>query len=211
MRRMLEPFLNTATLLFVLLNPFLMAVYLLDLIHELPLAAFRRVLTRATLIAGGAFLVFAATGDALFKDVFQVRFASFLVFGGIIFLVIGLRFVMSGTSAIAQIRGPAEHVAGSIAMPFMVGPGTVSASILAGARMPIWLAALSIASGLVATAGCVLVLKAIYDRVAASRQELVTRYIDITGRVSALLIGTIAVDMILRGMERWIREITLAG
>ena len=202
---MLDPFLKAATLLFVLLNPFLMVVYLRDLLDELSHLDFAKVLLRGTLIAGAVFIAFAATGDAFFRNVLQVRFASFLVFGGVLFLVIGIRFVLSGTEAVTQLRGPPEHIAGAIAMPFMVGPGTVSASILAGAQLPLPVAVLAITTGLGAAVTCVLVLKVLYARLASTRRELTSRYVDITGRLSALVIGTISVDMIFRGVEMWLK------
>jgi multiple antibiotic resistance protein len=44
------------------------------------------------------------------------------------------------------------------------------------------------------------------------RQErLVERYVDIVGRISALVIGTIAVDMILRGIDIWLAELKGVG
>jgi small neutral amino acid transporter SnatA (MarC family) len=204
---MTETFVKTATLLFVLLNPFLLAVYLQDLMTQLPAATFRRVLLRGCLIAGSVFAVFAVTGDAIFKELLQVRFASFLIFGGLLFLLIGIRFALVGQRAVSQLRGSPEHVAGSIAMPFMVGPGTVSAAILAGAHLPLAWALGAIATGLLATVVCVFVLKAIYDHVATKNQSLTSRYVDIIGRISAFVIGTIAVEMILRGIETWMAQI----
>ena len=51
-------------LLFTLLNPFLLSIYLLDLIHELETGVFARILARGVFIAGLAFVFFAWTGDA---------------------------------------------------------------------------------------------------------------------------------------------------
>lgn len=204
---MLEPFLKNATLLFVLLNPFLMVVYLQDLMTQLPAATFRRVFVRGAFIAGVIFAVFAVTGDAIFNQLLQVRFASFLIFGGILFLIIGLRFALVGKEAVTQLRGAPEHLAGSVAMPFMVGPGTVSAATLAGAQLPLGWALLSIATGLIATAVCVFGLKAIHDLAATKHRALTDRYVDVVGRVSAFVIGTIAVEMILRGAETWLDQV----
>ncbi len=86
-------------------------------------------------------MLFAVAGDALFARVLQVRFASFLIFGGIVFLVVAIRYMMIGAEAIRGLRGPPEHIAGSVAIPFMIGPGTVSASVLVGSRLPIGWAA----------------------------------------------------------------------
>lgn len=204
---MIEPFVKSATLLFVLLNPFLMVVYLHDLMTELSAATFRRVLLRGTMIAAIVFAVFAIGGDAIFSELLHARFASFLIFGGLLFLVIGIRFALGGQKMVAELRGAPEHLAGSIAMPFMVGPATVSASVLAGANLPLPYALLAIASGLTGTVICVLLLKLVYDHVATKHQALTDRYVDISGRVSAFVIGTIAVEMILRGIETWLEQL----
>jgi len=200
----MNAFLQSTTLLFVLLNPFLMTIYLLDLIERLDGATFRSVLVRGSAISACVFAVFALAGAAIFQDVLQVRFASFLVFGGIVFLIIGIRFVFDGPEAVTRVRGPAEHLAGSIAMPFMIGPATVSASVLAGAHLSAPLAVLSIVAALAAAVAGILLLKTLYDHVHQRNERLVSRYIDIVGRISALVVGTIAMDMILSGLEMWL-------
>ena len=51
-----------------MINPFLMSIYLLDLIQALEWGTFLRVLLRATLINGAVFLLFAWDGEAIFTD-----------------------------------------------------------------------------------------------------------------------------------------------
>lgn len=199
-------FIECTMLLFVLLNPFLMTVYLVDLIQTLDGRSFRRVLLQGVAISGVTFIFFAFAGDALFSRVLHVRFASFLIFGGIVFLIVAIRFVMVGAQAIQDLRGSAEHIAGSIAMPFMIGPGTISASIMAGSRLDFDWAALSIVTALAATTISVFGLKWLHDCVRHRYESYVERYIDIVGRVSALIIGTISVEMILQGVDLWLQR-----
>ncbi len=197
-------FVESAVLLFVLLNPFLLCIYLLDLIQQLDGRGFGRVLLRASVISGVVFVAFACAGDAIFSRVLHVRFCAFQVFGGIVFLVIAIRFVLVGSRAINSLRGSAEHLAGSIAMPFMIGPGTVSASVLAGTRLPVAMAALAIVAALSITVLTVLLLKALHDFVRTRNERLVERYVEVVGRVSALVIGTIAVEMVFQGVDSWL-------
>jgi len=206
----INAFVDSFLLMFVLLNPFLLSIYLLDLIEELDQATFRRALIRGMLISFVVFAAFAGAGDAIFSRVLQVRFASFLMFGGLVFLVISIRYVLVGSDAIRELRGSPEHVSGSIAMPFLIGPGTVSASVLAGSRQPSLLAVLSIAAALAAAMIAVLLIKRLHDVVKRQHERLVERYFDVVGRISALVIGTIAVDMILRGIDIWLAELTRA-
>lgn len=200
----MSQFLQSTLFLFILLNPFLMSVFLLELLRELPPSDFLRVLLRASVISGAVFALFALGGDAIFVDMFRVRFESFLVFGGVIFLMVGVRMVFGGTEALRQLRGPPEHLAGSIAMPFMIGPGTVSASVLAGNRLePVW-AVLSVAAALLGTIAGLMVLKVVHDVVSRTRATLIERYVEIVGRVSALFVGSVAVEMLMNGVFAWL-------
>jgi small neutral amino acid transporter SnatA (MarC family) len=167
-----------------------------------------RVLVRGTLISAVVFSLFAWGGDAIFSQYLRVRFASFQVFGGVIFLLIGIRFVFSGADALRSIRGQPEHLAGSIAMPFMIGPGTVSASVVIGARLPVLEAWAVIAITLVLTVVMVLAIKFAHDYVKEYNKALVDRYIEIVGRLSALLIGTFALEMLFEGIGTWLQDTT---
>lgn len=199
----LPEFVDATLFFFVLFNPFLMSVYLLDLVKTLDGRTFIKVMGRASVIAWSVFALFAIGGDTIFIDYLQVRFASFMLFGGVIFLLIGIRYVMKGPEAIEALRGPPEYLAGAVAMPFMIGPGTVSASVLTGVILPIPLALLSVAVAMLGGVGGLILLKLLHDHVSKKNEELVERYIDLIGRAMSLLVGTIAIDMILTGIETW--------
>ncbi|HVS63480.1 MAG TPA: MarC family protein [Thermoanaerobaculia bacterium] len=199
----MSEFVRSASLLLVLLNPFLLSVYLLDLVRTLDSASFARVLTRATVIATVVFIVVSWLGERLFTQILQVRFASFLLFGGVIFPLVGIRFVLEGPAALTGLRGDPKHLEGSIALPFMIGPGTVSASVLAGARLGPLGGAGAIASATVLAAIALMLLKRLHDVVKERNEELVERYVDIVGRVMSLVIGTYSIEMILQGLEQW--------
>jgi small neutral amino acid transporter SnatA (MarC family) len=203
-----EPHVASFLLLFALLNPFLMSIYLLDLITDLPKAAFIRVLSRGALISAAVFSLFAWGGDAIFSDYLKVRFASFQVFGGVIFLLIGIRFVFSGADSMRGVRGQPEHLAGAVAMPFMIGPGTVSASVVLGARLPVLDAVLIIFLVLALTVMLVTAIKFAHDYVKDVNAHLIDRYVEVVGRISALLIGTIAVEMLFEGLGTWLQDTT---
>jgi multiple antibiotic resistance protein len=207
----IEAMVRSATLLFVLLNPFLLSVYLLQIIRELSLATFAGVMVRGAVISGVAFACFAWLGDMIFRDVLHARFAAFLIFGGVVFLIIAVRFVFQGPEGIEMLRGEPEYLAGSVAMPFMIGPGTINASVLAGSRMSVFEAILSIVVALAATVVIVLVLKGVHDYVSVRNARLVDRYVDLCGRVSAMIIGTLAVEMIFQGVEGWLRSSVILG
>ncbi len=201
----LASFIKSFTLLLMLLNPFLMIVYLMDLVQDLEPRTFNRVLIRAGLISSGIFIVFALLGETIFSDLLQARFESFQIFGGIVFLIIGVRFVFSGTEAMKGLRGRPEHIAGSIAMPIMIGPATISASILAGNSLGRGMAILAILLAVGFSVLVVIGLKRVHDYVRPRNEGLVERYIEIMGRVTALVVGTFAVEMIMQGFRSWLK------
>lgn len=181
-----------------------MSIYLIDLIQELHWKNFSRVLIRGALISVAVFVVLAWVGDAIFARVLHARFASFLIFGGIIFLVIGVRFVFAGSEALKTLRGHPEHLGGSIAMPFMIGPGTVGASVLAGGRQSAITASLSIVLAMLLVVVTLIIFKRAYDYMRERNERLIERYLEVTGRIMALVIGTLAIEMILQGIDAWL-------
>jgi multiple antibiotic resistance protein len=193
---------DSALLMFALLNPFLMGAYLIELIRECTFRDFATILLRASLIAGTAFIAFAAGGEAVFREVLQVRFESFMVFGGLVFLITGLRMTLTGQIALINLRGTPGQVAGSIALPFLVGPGTVSAAVVIGNRLPLVAAITAIVGAIVASFASILAFKLLHDWVRNRHEELVERYVEIAGRVTALFVGTYAIEMLITAFER---------
>lgn len=199
-----EPFFRSVILLFALLNPFLMSMYLLNMIQTLDWHRFRGGLSGGGAISTVVFIGFAVMGDFFFEDLLQVRFASFLIFGGLVFLVIGLQFMLQGSEAIGALRGDDGNIAETVAVPFMIGPGTISASVLIGSRLDVWFAVGAICVAMVLTVMSLLILKRFYDIIRVRNEAIVRRYVTIAGRVSGLIIGTFAIEMVLQGLDSWL-------
>ncbi len=198
--------LHSAALMLVLLNPFLVSVYLVDVVQKLTAGRFAMVLLRACLIAGVAFCGFAVVGDAVFSRIVHVEFASFQIFGGVVFLLIGVQFVFRGPTAIEILRGESEHLAGAIAMPVLIGPGTISASVVIGERHAWLVACIVVVASVLTTALVMMGLKVLHDFVRPRNERLIERYIEIAGRITALFVGTVSIEMIMQGLRSWIAK-----
>jgi multiple antibiotic resistance protein len=198
-------FFKSTSLILALLNPFLVVVYLIEPFKTLVRSVFLRVMIFAGLIAGAAFCCFAILGDAIFSGI-QAEFASFQIFGGIIFLLIGVQFVFRGPSAIQLIRGDSRHIAGSIAMPVLVGPGTIGASIIIGKRHDPLMACAAVLVATAVSVSLIIVLKLVHDYVRHRREALIERYIEIAGRITALYVGTLSIEMIMQGVRTWLHK-----
>lgn len=199
----MDDILKSSTLLLVLLNPFLVIIYLVDIVEKLDRKHFSRVMIRAGLIASVVFCCFAILGDAIFSHMVHAEFASFQIFGGIIFLLIGLQYVFYGPKAIEILQGESEHIAGAIAMPVLIGPGTISASVIIGKRHDQLSAIAIVIVAVFISVVLIIALKAMHDFVRPRRERLVQRYIEITGRIVALFVGTVAIEMIMQGIRTW--------
>ncbi|MDD3846479.1 MAG: MarC family protein [Syntrophorhabdaceae bacterium] len=196
-------FIKSTALLLVLLNPFLVIVYLIDVVEKLDRRQFTQVIIRGGLIATVVFLCFAILGDVVFTSVVQAEFASFQIFGGIVFLLIGLQFVFRGPTAIEILRGDSKQLAGAIAMPVLIGPGTISASIIVGKRLAPLAACAAVFTAVSVFILIIVGLKVVHDFARPRREALIKKYIEITGRITALFIGTVSVEMIMQGVRTW--------
>ena len=194
---------SSSALLLMLLNPFLVVVYLIDVMQKMERRTFRHVLLRAGAISIVVFYFFSILGDTVFSEIMQVEFASFQIFGGIIFLLIGLQFVFRGPQAIEILRGESEHLAGAIAMPVLIGPGTISVSVIIGKRLDPLMAGISIFSAISISIVIILLLKSLHDIVRTRHERLIQRYIEIAGRITALYVGTVSIEMIMQGIRTW--------
>jgi len=194
---------KSGALLLVLLNPFLVILYLVDMVEKFDSKQFARVLVQGSIIATVVFCSFAVLGDAIFSRIMQMEFASFQIFGGVIFLLIGLQFVFKGPGAIEALKGGAAGLAGAIAMPVMIGPGTISASVVIGKRHDIFQACATIVVVVSIFVVLMVALKEVHDFVRPRNAPVINRYIEIAGRIQALYVGTVAVEMIMQGIKTW--------
>jgi multiple antibiotic resistance protein len=190
-------------LMLVLLNPFLLIIYLIDVVEKLDRKQFTLVLIRAGLMATTAFCFFTIVGDTVFSSVLNVNFASFQIFRVHLFLLIGLQFVFRGPAAIEMLRGESQHLTGAIAMPILIGPGTISASVIIGQRHEMAPACGVVLASVLVSILIMIGLKSLHDFVKPKRELLIQRYIEIAGRITALFVGTVSVEMIMQGVKTW--------
>ena len=121
-------------------------------------------------------------------------------------MLIGIQFVFKGPNAIEILRGDSTQLAGAIAMPLLIGPGTISASILIGKRLEPLHACGAVAVALIVSILIMIILKALHDFVRPRRELLIQRYIEVAGRITALIVGTISVQMIMQGIKTWVTK-----
>ena len=188
--------------LLVLLNPFAQVIYVWDLMKEKTGGGFPAIYGRASLLTYGVFLLFAFTGEWLLEDVFQVALGSFQVFGGLIMVAIGYRYILDAGKA-SGVNRVGSDLAPNVAIPFMIGPATVWESIVIGKSLPFFTCVIGIGAVLIANWVFVAGVARAVGRLEGYRDTLVGKYFGVLMRTNALFIGAIGVEMILAGLKQY--------
>lgn len=194
-------------LLLVMLNPFATMLYLSDLMQERPAREFLAIYNKASVFTLLILYAFALTGDFVLDTLFQVSLPAVQIFGGMTIGMAAFTYIMQGPEGIKLFKGDIATIAQHIALPFLVGPGAIWVSISIGRSYPAWVSLLMIVAALAISGAAVLIYLALIKR--ASGHEVMTRllsYFQMAMRLNALLIGAVAVQMILSGIESFLAQ-----
>jgi small neutral amino acid transporter SnatA (MarC family) len=192
---------NLFLLMLILLNPFAQTLYLSELIASLSFKEFLQVHLRASVLSLGAFVLFSLFGDFMLLKVFGVRLASLQIFGGLIILMVAFRFITVGSEANRMFSGNLVDLAPNIALPYMIGPGTIWLAILIGKENSPQLAFAIILGVLTINMIFLLIIHLIIGNLRRFRDSLLGKYFSILMRLTALFIGALGVEMILLGLK----------
>ncbi|HEV7331957.1 MAG TPA: MarC family protein [Flavisolibacter sp.] len=186
----------------VMLNPFALFLYLKPVMNNLSDHDFRKVFTRATIISFFIFLAFLIFGDVFFLRVFQINFESFRIFGGIVIFSLAYFFIVRGEKAFIQMKGDLTDIASEIALPFMVGAGTISLTVLMRERLLLWQGVVALVIILLTTFCFIIGLKKIRANMKSENVRVVfDKNMEILLRINGFFLGAIGVDMIVQGIK----------
>jgi len=182
----------------VMLNPFALFLYLEPVMQELDDYKFRIVLTKATLISLAIFMTFFLTGDFVFTRLFRIDFESFRLFGGIIIFSLAYLFVVRGGKGLIIAKENLDDLASEIALPFMVGAGTISLSVLMSRTLSMISGLFTLVLVMIAVGIIILVLKAIRDHIKKKPFRVAfDKVMSILLRLNSFFVGAIGIDMIV--------------
>ncbi|MEK6476968.1 MarC family protein [Catalinimonas sp. 4WD22] len=191
----------------VMLNPFALFLYLKPVMQDLSDQHFLKVFFRASLISFIVFLFFLLLGDFIFQKVFQIYFESFRIFGGVILFSFAYLFIVKGQRGFIQIKEDLDDLASEIALPFMVGAGTISLSILMGDQLMFYESIISLIIIMVVNFAFVIGLKEIRQRITSRKLKVAfDKNLDILTRINGFFVGAIGIDMVVRGIENLIQR-----
>ncbi len=188
--------------LLVMLNPFALFLYLEPIRKDLSHKQFVHVVFKASLISLVVCLLFFFSGEFIFDKVLGIHFESFRIFGGIIIFSFAYFYIVKGQRALIMMKENLDDLASEIALPFMVGAGTISLTILTSYRhpTPVGLAILFIVFS--ANFLVIFFLKKFRDLLEG--KKLKTAYdknMEVLLRLNGFFIGAIGVNMVFTGIK----------
>jgi len=188
--------------LLIMLNPFALFLYLEPVRKDLNHKQFLTVIFKATLISLTICYVFFFSGEFLFRKVFLIDFESFRIFGGIIIFSYAYFFIVKGQRALIMIKENLDDLASEIALPFMVGAGTISITIIASYRHTKLVGVLILLTAYVINFLAIFLLNKMRDSLEG--KKLKTAYdknMEVLLRLNGFFIGAIGVNMVLTGIK----------
>jgi multiple antibiotic resistance protein len=186
----------------VMLNPFALFLYLEPIRKDLSHKNFLIVILKATAISLSICAIFFFTGDVIFRKVFQVNFESFRIFGGIIIFSYAYFYIVKGQKALIIIKENLDDLASEIALPFMVGAGAISLSILLSQKQPAITGAIMLAVIFILNFGILYLLKKLRDSLEKRKfKTAFDKNMEVLLRLNGFFIGAIGVNMVLTGIQ----------
>jgi multiple antibiotic resistance protein len=188
--------------LIVMLNPFALFLYLEPVRKDLDHKKFIGVIFKATLISFTICCLFFFFGEFIFNSVFQIDFESFRIFGGIIIFSYAYFFIVKGQKALIMIKENLDDLASEIALPFMVGAGTISLSILVSYNHTMWIGLFIMVLVFAINFGTIYFLKKMRDNLEGKKwRTAYDKNMEVLLRLNGFFIGAIGINMVLTGIK----------
>lgn len=186
----------------VMLNPFALFLYLEPIRKDLSHRDFMMVIFKASLISFSVCLIFFLTGDLFFRRIFQIDFESFRIFGGIIIFSYAYFYIVKGQKALIIIKENLDDLASEIALPFMVGAGSISLSILLAHDHSYAIGSISLVGIFCLNFLVIFLLKKLRDSIEKKKfRTAFDKNMEVLLRLNGFFIGAIGINMVLMGIK----------
>lgn len=186
----------------VMLNPFALYLYLEPVRKDLSPKAFTILILKASFISFVVCLVFFFSGNVFFEKVFQIDFESFRIFGGIIIFSYAYFFIVKGQKALIIIKEDLDDLASEIALPFMVGAGSISLSILLSQNTSYLIGPLLLLVIFILNFGVIYLLNRFRNAIDKKKYKIAfDKNMEILLRLNGFFIGAIGINMMLTGIQ----------
>ena len=194
-------FASALVILLLVIDPVGNATLFVSLLRNVEPGRRARVIVRECAIAFAVLLAFTFFGRALL-DLLGISGPSLTIAGGVILFLIALRMVFRSTEGLFGELPGGEPFIVPLAIPAIAGPAAIATVILMVSRAPDrlleWCAALTVA--MLVTLAFLLGVERV-AKLAGERGLLAFE------RLMGLILTAIAIEMLLRGIEVFVRQI----
>jgi len=188
--------------LVVMLNPFGLFFYLTPVKDHMKPKVFIDTFLKSSLMSTVIAILFYFFGEYFFINILKINFEAFRIFGGIIIFSLSFLYLIGGRRSIIVMKDNPGDQAAEIALPFMVGLGSISLIVITSRNMPGLPGFIAVISALLihffAAAGF------LYARDKIKKTALKNYFeetITVMVRLNGFFIGTICVNMIIKGIK----------
>ncbi len=193
---------STVVILLLVMDPVGNIPVFVSLLQKVPPGRRNRVIVRECAIAFGLLLSFVFFGRWIL-DLLGLSDSSLNIAGGVILFLIALRLIFKHPEGVFGADGvEAEPFIVPLAIPSIAGPSAIATVVLLVSRAPEritdWILALTIASAIT------LALLLAAERIARAVGPRGLAAID---RLMGLILTAIAVEMLLKGIEGFVRSL----
>jgi small neutral amino acid transporter SnatA (MarC family) len=186
----------------VMLNPIALFLYLQPIMLELDHKAFRKVLLKASVTSFLIYLVFFIFGDIIFTEVLHINFESFRIFGGIVLFSFAYFYIVKGQKAMLKMKENLDDLANEIALPFMVGAGTISLAILMKEELNYTYGIATLVLAMIICFIVVMGLKFVRDKLKKEKFRVAfDKNMEIAVRLNGFFVGAIGINMMNTGIQ----------
>ena len=194
--------LSSIVAFFAMLNPFALFLYLQPIKKELDMKKFVYVLFKASFISFIIYFLFSLAGNFIFENFFQIQFDSFRIFGGIVIFTFAYIFLIKGQDALIHMKEDLDDLAAEIALPFMVGAGTISLTVIAENNYGVWTTTIMLLSALTLNFLFIILLSYLRDLFEKKKLRIAfDKNMAILLRLNAFFVGAIGVNMVITGLQ----------
>lgn len=179
-----------------------MFIYLQPVMRRMPHKDLRHIVAQGSYVAFVVFWIFSVVGNAFFKDILQIRFESFRVFGGLIIAYFAFAMIAQGRTSLITYDKDHSGIANQVAMPLLIGAGTISLSIIIGNNYNPIGSAFILAIVMLINYLAIVLLIAFRSSIIRYFRKDFDSYMEAILRLFAFFAGAIGIDMIVTGIQR---------
>jgi multiple antibiotic resistance protein len=186
-----QQFVLTFVPLFIVIDAFGNLPFIITMSEDMMKLERRKMVHYAVITATIVGLVFLFFGQFILR-VMSISVGSFAIAGGVILLVLSIRYMSTGHMVTAVKEEMVAVV--PIGTPLVVGPATITTLLILVLQFPLWMVLISFAANMLITWIIFLASQKIAGFMGQGGLRAVSR-------IFSLLLAAIAVSMIIRGLD----------